>query len=378
MRSVCRAALLGLLAAVCTPVSRAPAQRAQRFSLNWVRDAGATECIASHRLAALIERMLGPVFAVPADAELAIEGRVFRAERWRARIAVSDRAGTLLGTRELESGAESCRALDAQIVLVVAMAIDPEVADVGLPPELLAELDYHGDSAEELLSELRATKREAPPPPPPSNPSASAAAESASARQPRLRAAPAPEHTAPGLHDFRVALLADFALGLGIQPTLGSAAGLGASLQPLPSWTLALSLQWWFDKEAPIEVATDTGVAVGFQLAQATPVVCLSLLRATALRWSGCVGGSVSVRWTDATDLLRPRSDARVDFGPSLATELWLGPFGPLAPRIGAALHAPLNRARYRYRDGVSGSDRTLFEPAMAQAWAYLGAALLF
>ncbi|HKU40943.1 MAG TPA: hypothetical protein VJR89_22430, partial [Polyangiales bacterium] len=55
-----RAAAIGLIAALAFHSSARA--RPRSFSLNWVRDANATSCIASAELAKIVERALGPVF----------------------------------------------------------------------------------------------------------------------------------------------------------------------------------------------------------------------------------------------------------------------------------------------------------------------------
>lgn len=109
-------------------------------SLSWVRLEGAEICIASAALARAIEEQLDRhVFVSAADASLAVEGRVERADdRWRAVIAVVDGEGQSLGERTLESGEESCDQLGSMIAVAIALMIDPLTApdpDPGPDPD---------------------------------------------------------------------------------------------------------------------------------------------------------------------------------------------------------------------------------------------------
>lgn len=112
-------------------------------SLAWVRLDGAESCVAATELAVAIEQRLGrAVFVAPADAEIAVEGRVERAEgAWRAVVRLTDATGAILGDRTVESRAESCDELGRVAATVIALMVDPLTAPeppppVELPPEV--------------------------------------------------------------------------------------------------------------------------------------------------------------------------------------------------------------------------------------------------
>jgi hypothetical protein len=130
-------ALLGL------PVraQAAPAPAARTSSLAWVRSEGADACIGNKELAEAVERILGRrVFVSASAADVVVEGHVDRAAGgWKATVSISDEHGTLLGTRELETAAGDCRAMDGPVAFVIAVMIDPDAAarppaPIELPP----------------------------------------------------------------------------------------------------------------------------------------------------------------------------------------------------------------------------------------------------
>src|ERR1700734_3864403 len=110
------AALLG----VPVRAQAAPAPAPRTSSLAWVRSEGADACIGNKELAEAVERILGRrVFVSASAADVVVEGRIDRAAGgWKATARISDEHGTLLGSRELASAAEDCRAMDGSIAFV--------------------------------------------------------------------------------------------------------------------------------------------------------------------------------------------------------------------------------------------------------------------
>lgn len=131
-----RAVLLLVAAWVCTASSTLAQEPnhagEQTSSLNWVRMPGAESCITSQQLAALAERRLRRrVFVTPAEADMALEGRIAvrgenRASRFTATVTAVSRDGSVLGTRELGSPTADCRSIDTSLSFVVALLIDPD------------------------------------------------------------------------------------------------------------------------------------------------------------------------------------------------------------------------------------------------------------
>ncbi len=109
------------------------AQLGHHAALRWsVRDDAGT-CIAADELAAAVSARLGgfePSTAQPI--RLTIDGEIApRAggNGWRATIDTRDERGALIGHRELDDKAADCRAIDDELVLVLALIIDPDLLD---------------------------------------------------------------------------------------------------------------------------------------------------------------------------------------------------------------------------------------------------------
>jgi len=96
-------------------------------SLGLTRGTGAETCITAHELAQRVEARLGhATFVSAAQADLFVDARVDRAGRgWRATVAASRANGEHVGVRKLETASSDCHSLDEDLVLVVALVIDP-------------------------------------------------------------------------------------------------------------------------------------------------------------------------------------------------------------------------------------------------------------
>lgn len=134
--------LIGLLAIAAAAPSTT--------SLSWVRLPGAESCVAAPELAAEVEERLGrPVFRPPAEAELAVEGRVEPAaapNRWRAVLRLADHDGASLGERVVESRAEGCEELGHAVAVTLALMIDPVTTPEAPVPEAPTEVErWHLD-----------------------------------------------------------------------------------------------------------------------------------------------------------------------------------------------------------------------------------------
>jgi hypothetical protein len=96
-------------------------------SLGVTRGDGAEACITARELAQRVEARLGhATFVSAAQADLFVDARIARAGRaWRATVSASRANGAHVGVRKLESASRDCRSLDEDLVLVVALVIDP-------------------------------------------------------------------------------------------------------------------------------------------------------------------------------------------------------------------------------------------------------------
>ena len=345
-------------------VSSGAAARPRSFALNWVRDAGAESCLTSRELARLVERAVGPVFALPADAELSIEGHVQRDQPagWSARISVSDAQGKLLGTRTLASSAAQCSALNVQIGLVVAMIIDPEVALEDLPEELLASFAGDGvDPAADLLADLQTVQ-----------PAARTPAPTPRDEPPVPAPNPRPQKVPVQANEWSV----QGGLAIGSEflayATTGPWLGLGLRFSEL--WSLALRSVLWLPSDVALN---DSARTISFSMSLSSLSGCVTPLRTAQLGWDACVGLSMGVRWSDASALQRVNDQVDWVWGPNLSTQLSFRPTARLALLATLVVDLALRRPRFVYTD-PSGEDHTLFTAGRFAPWACLGAALSF
>jgi hypothetical protein len=375
-RRLCVASLV-LLAG--TPAARA--EQPGTFSLNVVRAPGAETCISGHQLATRLERWIGPVFAAAGRGDHAIEALLHRTESgWRARVVVSDADGHTLGERELRAGNEGCRRLDPQLMLVVALAIDPEVALAGLPDELLNEFPGDDDPAAELLRELEVERA-----------SAVAAANRAAAVDPLAEAAetaddsgpeagrdqarpPSPEPSrSAGAWSWQ--LEAHLLSSVGFMPALAMGPGLELRADPVVFWPLMVSAGFWLPNQAELVLPTSRGDSIGFTMLQFSLGVCPTLLQVGALQVGMSGGLLVANRRADSDALESSVDVSRWSWGPFLGPRAHYAMSGALSLVAGASIHVPFNRDTFAYDDQF-GIRQELFRPAAVAAFAEIGIAL--
>jgi hypothetical protein len=351
-------------------VSSGTYARPRSFALNWVRDAGAESCLTSRELARLIERAVGPVFALPADAELSIEGHVQRREPagWSARISVSDAQGKLLGTRTLASAEPQCSALNLQIGLVVAMIIDPEIALEDLPEELLSGFAGEGvDPAADLLAELQTDK-----------PAVRAAAPAVVAKvEPPVPApvpAPSPRRQKPPVLESEWSVQAGLAIGSEFLAYASAGPWVGLGLRFSELWSLALRSVLWLPNDVTLN---DSSRTVSFTMSLSSLSGCVTPLRTSGFGWDACVGLSMGVRWSDASALQRVGDEVDWAWGPNLSTQLRFEPMARLALIATLVVDVALRQPRFVYSD-PSNVEHTLFTAGRFAPWACLGAAFSF
>jgi hypothetical protein len=119
----------------------APAAKAPRVHLSWVRDAEAAEaCPDASQVQADVARRLGYSPFVAGDQNSAsIEVLVTHSKTsWQAAAVMRDADGTLRGNRRVDSAAADCHSLAAAAALAIALMIDPEII-VRPPPTVSAD-----------------------------------------------------------------------------------------------------------------------------------------------------------------------------------------------------------------------------------------------
>jgi hypothetical protein len=362
-------------------VSSSRAQSPRTFSLNLVRAPGAEACVSGHQLATRLEGWIGPVFAAAGRADHAIEALLSRADGagWRARVVVSDAHGDTLGERELRTGNHSCRGLDPQLLLVIALAIDPEVALAGLPDELLNEFSAEDDPAADLLRELERASAQA-------EAARTAAADSSAGMAGaahdggdpeggRDQARP-PSPRSPGpAAAWSWQLEAQLLSSVGLMPSLAFGPGLELSMDPRGFWPLMLSAAVWLPNQAELARPTARGDSVAFTMLQFGVGLCPSLLGWGSLQVRMCGGMLVANRRADSDALESTVQVSRWSWGPFLGPRATHAMNRSLSLVAGASVHAPFNRDTFAYDDQF-GTKQYLFRPAAVAVFAEVGIAL--
>jgi len=351
----------------------------QGYALNWVRAPGAEACISSTELAQRIEQLIGPVLRAPDGADRAIEGLVeprAAGSGFAVHLRIGDRAGSALGERSFVGDAAACRELDASIVLVLVLTIDPSASERGLPPELLGMLDDRATPAADLLVELERereheierSKRADAEPQPALAPTAPAAPPKPLARAPT----PAPTHrqrTTAASTSFELAIAP--ALSYGIQPEV--APGLGASARLSIGW-LAFELggNLWLPSEITLGDAATPSARIELSAASATLAACLQMARLASLRLAACAGGAFVTRSYARENLINGAGQSSALFGPNASVDGRYALSTKVFAIASAGLLVILPRDRFFYTDGV-GDERSAYDPSLLGVTVALG-----
>jgi hypothetical protein len=315
------------------PRTTPPAAAASVY-LEYRRETAASTCVSAEQLTADVEARLGRrVFAPAATAELHARLSARRARgRFVIEIALSDREGQGLGTRELSTRAPHCSSLDDSVSLVLSLAADMPlaVANGGKP-------------------EPAPRPREVVSVPP------------ASLETPLV--IPATTH-AP-----RLGLRLEPTLGIGgvsgLLPALGAGLELGLTLKANAFWPVSIRGTAWAEQRRTL-----ASRAKGATFSAQT-------LEVGVYPWSGRLGGlEASVCVLQVLGRVRARGfgfdetwpeDAwLVQFGTGAALTQWLG---PVFVSASAALLVPAVRRRYFITEGA---DVSLYE----QPWLSPSAAV--
>ncbi len=220
----------------------APEPAARTSSLAWIRSDGADACIGGKELAGAVEVILGRrVFVSASAADVAVEGHVDRTpEGWKATLRISGDHGALLGSRELESPAADCHAMDESLAFVIAVMIDPDAA--------------------------------ARPPPPITPPPA---------------ARPAPPSAPPSSSRWQIAPRLGVTAAFGELPSPALGATLGLRLGP-PSVGVELLGSFFLPEDTAVPRAP--GSTAQFTWAYAGAALCPTLARFASVSLTGCAG----------------------------------------------------------------------------------------
>ncbi|HEY6559868.1 MAG TPA: hypothetical protein VI072_21440 [Polyangiaceae bacterium] len=329
-----------------------------------MRETGAEACVSSQALAHMLEQVVGPVLRQPADAGFAIEGTVRKApgtDGWLARIRVSDARGDVLGERDLKNNERRCSTLTQSVLLVLAVVIDPDAAQRGLPEAVVAQLSREAQSEIATADVAQIPDAEASPIPVATIP-----------RQPFADVAVVPRRAAAARPSWQLHLLTGWLVGTGILPETSSGPSLALRVEKPELGSLALSGTYWLPVSQSFESPRALDSEIHFHAAHALLSACRSVVQAGRLSLDGCLGFAAGYRWVRAEALAERRDPRRAYFGGVLSAELdvqltrnWFA-----FTSVTAALLMP--HARFTY-EAYQGGERGLFETNTLSGWLAAG-----
>jgi hypothetical protein len=371
------------VATLALMASESHAQTAMRvgLGLNWVRLAGAEQCIASVDLMNRIEQRAGRIlFVRTGEALLTLDGYVKPVNApegtaatadgapygWSVVFEVSDARGKVLGHRELGVllGGD-CSVVSSAADLFIDLLLDPEgVLGAGIPLEpetrrLLDEL-LHGEPNELDPSTLpkaehagAMTPKDAPKPKP---------TEASDA-------APAEEATESYAYETPVTLALTGVLMLGTLPGLAKGVALHVMIPTRVGWAFELGLLTV--AEQSLEVAAEAPAETVFGQQSASLVLCPPRLFSL---WVVCAGAEYGRQSAVASDFGSEREVSGRDLFDLIAqTTFRVNVLPWLFLRASAALLIPLLRHDYQY-DSREGDQRVFrISPVAGRVEAGLG-----
>lgn len=311
-------------------VFAASSDGAAATSLSWVRLPGAESCVDVRALAAAVERRLGrPSVATPVLARRTIEGRIEPAGAsggYRASFAITGESGEILGTREIAGASPSCRAMDEDLALVVALMIDPDAAMASPAP--IAPANLPGPP----------TPTWTPPPRPPAS------------------LAPA----APN-RQLHAALSAGGALSVGQLPSAGAGVAMRLWLDPPVGIPFEAAGVFW----TPQRISSPDGgfgADVWAVLGEIAACPLTGLVRGFA--WAGCAGISAGMAHVGGFGLDVTLAHDVGQLGLSVRGEVRRALGGPFFAALGAGLSVPLIRLDLSY-DAAGGTREVFSAPPL-------------
>jgi hypothetical protein len=360
-------AWLALCSAFGSASSAAARDPERGAALNWVRLPGAETCIAAGELAERVERRLErSLFVVDSLAVLSVDGAVQPAgPGFAARLALSDRAGHVLGERVIQSPQADCRTLDEAVVLVIALTLSPRH---GLLPNAGIALDA---ATERMLHELFQDE--------PAELDSAELTTYSVAHEPRELEPPTtvrkelPVTSRSAAARGRLAIQASAAGVLALGQLPSPAPGIEVALTFIPSGFWPLRLAASYLSEQTQRAATLKSGEARFGLNQATLGACPWHTDGVRLRLQVCAGlalGLVHVAARGFATGSPPRSDVLFDGQAQFDLQLRAG--GALL-LLGAALAVPFIQRSYTYQDLDGGQEQLFRTPQLS---ARLGAGL--
>jgi hypothetical protein len=322
-------------AATAARADEAPA----RVAIEWRAGPGAESCAGAEQLrtAAAAQVRINAIVDDAGIADVVVRGSSVRtSDGWRATILVSTWAGRELGRRELTEAGADCAALDAALVVVLAMIADSSMVD-----------NARGSDPRPPDEPHMVPPR--PPPPPPQD--------------------PVPVEPPPRWH---IAVIASAGGELGRLPDAAGAADLAARIEPPSLWPIELGIEFTTESTA------DTGAGgSAFRYAGASLLACSGRGASGRLAIEPCAGAAAGAMTADAFDFRDTRSrraltiDARFELrGELRVSRAWF-------VRATASARLALVRPGFSY-ETESGSLESLHQPGLAAGAAQIGVGVRF
>lgn len=325
----------------------------QRPSLNWVRGVGAEQCPGAQEVAGRLEQLLGPLLVTPSEANLTIEAGVTRsAHGFVGRALATGANGSIVGQRTWQVG-HQCQDVVEQVVLVVALMIDPTYmedasAAFQLEDETESDLDLLEDDGDDGVD------------------SSVSMHDAAAARR---ESAESPSTDEREVEDSQENFLGgvEVLIAQGVQPTtsLGLAATalwqwgalgvIGSASGTLPS-----------KQQAPGTLSSASMFTVALK-----PGACVKFAETAVARIHGCLGAGLTMAFARGREFSQSHAQKR------LLPSAWSGIVLQLGSRqVGGfgrlGLNIPLQRLRLTYDNG--GSRDLLYEQPRIAGFLSIGA----
>jgi hypothetical protein len=318
------------------------------------------------------------VFVSASQADLSLEGRVERLAAPPAVVAtlvVSDRDGRVLGRRVLRVPGASCQPLEASLVLVIAIAIDPGAS----LPGVVGEADALSDEARAMLGQLdlpeigpeQIAELAVPDPtheasPPADPPARAVVGDHASARD----ASAASNEPAPAVA-LRLSVGVTVELGVLPEPAPGATAGVTIA----PPWFVPIDV-WVSGLLEQDHAVLDRSSTGSLQLFAGGVALCPALELGGGFTLRACGGLRAGVLTGHGEGFAQSRSASGPWLEGLLGGAVWLR-LGRFSLHAGTGAGAPAVRDTFSYVNRM-GENRVLHRAAPVTARFELGAGLHF
>ncbi len=304
-------------------------------SLGWVRAPGAEGCIGTAALARAVEARLGKGgLASASRAEVSIEGRIAPMEDpvgWQVALTVADDSGKVLGTRALVRQTSDCRSMDEDVILTVALLIDPDAA-LTPPPNKAPPPDTTAPAPSK--APVPAAPRSTPP-------------------LPVSSSSPAPNLPRKA---WNAAFLGGPSLSFGALPNVGVGLQIRALVTPVPVFAFQIGGSVW----AP-QTASFGATGGQFFLATGALSACPITGVVRGLRYAACAGAEAGLLHAGGVGFpVQLQRDNPIVNG-VLEARVVRAFAGPLAGSLGLGLSFPFVQRQYYYLD-AAGAEREVFQ----------------